>query len=101
MILTFQTSFPTVDEEERFADINVPETRTVDDVFPISIFNIQLFKVVSAETGVSITSPMEIVINDVKYFRNDKRTLTDAGKNYLCFLIIQVLTSMIWWRLKC
>ena len=32
MILTFQTSFPTVDEEERFADINVPETRTVDDV---------------------------------------------------------------------
>lgn len=32
MILTFQISFPTVDEEERYSDINVPETRTVNDV---------------------------------------------------------------------
>ena len=32
MILTFQTCFPTVDEEQRFADINVPPTRRVDDV---------------------------------------------------------------------
>lgn len=32
MILTFQTSFPTVDEEERYADIDVPATRRVDDV---------------------------------------------------------------------
>lgn len=32
MILTFQTSFPTVDEEDRYADIDVPKTRTVDDV---------------------------------------------------------------------
>ena len=33
MILTFQTSCPSVDEEERYSDINVPETRTIDDVF--------------------------------------------------------------------
>lgn len=32
MILTFQTSFPTVDEQDRYADIDVPKTRTVDDV---------------------------------------------------------------------
>jgi singapore isolate B (sub-type 7) whole genome shotgun sequence assembly, scaffold_1 len=32
MILTFQTSFPSVDEEERYADIDVPATRRVDDV---------------------------------------------------------------------
>ena len=40
MILTFQTSFPTVDEEERFSDINVPETRTVDDVCLVVYINI-------------------------------------------------------------
>ena len=33
MILTFQTSFPSVDEEERYADIDVPATRRVDDVW--------------------------------------------------------------------
>lgn len=40
MILTFQTSFPTVDDEDRFADINVPPTRTVDDVCNILILSL-------------------------------------------------------------
>lgn len=39
----------------------------------------QLFKVVCAETGVSLTSPMELKINDVLYNRNDKRTIEEAG----------------------
>ena len=37
MILTFKTSFPSVDEEDRYTDIDVPKTRTVDDV-PICAF---------------------------------------------------------------
>lgn len=38
-----------------------------------------MFKVISAETGVSQTSPMEIIVNDQKFYRNDTRSLVNAG----------------------
>ena len=50
----------------------------------------QLFKVISAETGVSLTSPMEIEINGEKYYRNDTRTLQEASKISILVVIIDI-----------